>query len=1141
MTVSPAEALHRAFDLTGPLPTGTTVLEASAGTGKTFTLAGLVARYIAEGRARMDELLVVSFSRESTRELRERVRERLAHIRDALGDDAVIDTARIDSGDRVLAHLATGDPGEIAVRARRLEVALASYDAATVATTHGFCQQVLLALGTASDHDEAATLVEDIGDLVTEVADDLYVSRWGRPGADPPALDPATFRALALAVSADPATPLVPDPADQANVPARAAAAVRAEVERRKRRLTLIDYDDLQVRLARTLTDPQSGPTARARLRARFRIVLVDEFQDTDPVQWTILREAFHGHSTLVLVGDPKQAIYRFRGADVHAYLQAAAAAGSVSTLPVNYRSDAPLLRGLDAVFRGAALGHPQIRVSPVAAFHPGRLVGTPGGPDAAVRLRVLPRDDLPLTQSGVAKTAEARGAVVGDVVAETVRLLDGGAQVHPRDGAGAARPLRPGDIAVLVRTNDQARLVSTRLRDARVPVVVSGRTSVFATPAAHEWQLLLEALEQPNRTTRVRRLALGCFVGLTAADLADRGDAAADALALDLRAWTHVLDDRGVAALFEAVSLSSNLQQRVLGAPDGERLLTDLRHIAQALHVAAVEGQLGLTALTAWLRRRRDEAKTDSGLERSRRLSSDAAAVQVITVHMSKGLEFPVVMVPFAWDLFVRSTPLTAVYHDDDGTRIRDVGGPGSPGWDEHVARHQQEEIDDELRLTYVALTRAQSRLLLWWAPTTNTPQAPLHRLLFHDDPHRTAPQRVAVPGNDDAALATLRALAAGSDGCLSVETVRPRPATPWTPDTPVATALTAASLDRTPDLGWRRTSYSSLTSAAHAAHEQALASESEIGQKDDEGEGTAPAPPTGSGGDLADPDAALLDVPSEWDAMPSGARFGTFVHGVLERLDDFGDPAAVAGAVSAEAARSGSGGDPADLLGALTTALATPLGPLANDLALRDIPRGDRLHELDFELPLAGGDEPGSGRPGVAGRRPTLRDLVPLWRRHADGPLASYADALAALEPATLHGYLTGSIDTVLRVAGPGGPSRYLVVDYKTNRLGGGEPLTAWHYRPGAMRDAMIEAHYPLQALLYSVALHRYLRWRQPGYDPGVHLGGILYLFLRGMSGPGLLCADGSAPGVFAWRPPARLVTGTSDLLAGALEARR
>jgi exodeoxyribonuclease V beta subunit len=1132
-----------AFDLLGPLPTGTTVLEASAGTGKTFTIAGLVARYVAEGVANMDELLVVSFSRESTRELRERVRERLVSARDGL-----VDPSLVDPRDELLAYLARTD---VDARRRRLGEALAAFDAATVTTTHGFCQQVMTALGTAGDHDPGALLVEDIGDLVREVADDLYLRKWGTPGAEAPTMTHDAFQELALAAMSDPATRLVPDPsiaglADQPLLRSRIAAAVRAEVDRRKRRQHLIDYDDLLLRLAATLSDPEFGPAAQQRLRERYRVVLVDEFQDTDPVQWSILREPFHGpdhqNGTLVLIGDPKQAIYGFRGADVHAYLDAVRVADTVRTLPNSYRADSLLVKGLDAVFRGAALGDRRIRVVPVTAVHQGRMVRTADS-GAPLRLRVLPRDGLSLVQNGTVKTGEAREAVVADLAGEVVGLLAGGTRVQPRDGCDE-RALQPGDIAVLVRTNAQAQLVSQSLGEVGVPVVVTGRASVFATTAASEWQLLLEALEQPHRATRVRRLALGCFVGMTALELASEDDSATEYLALLLRGWARTLDERGVTALFEAVSLSQSVQPRVLGRPGGERLLTDLRHIAATLNEAAQRGPLGLTGLLAWLRHRRENASRDGGLERSRRLESDAAAVQVITVHTSKGLEFPVVMAPFGWDLFARKDPSTATFHDAADRRVRDVGGPGSPDWAAHVAQHKQDEIDDELRLTYVAMTRAQSRLVVWWAPSYNTPQSPLHRLLLHDDPSTPAPTKIPVP-SDALALADFELLAAGSGGGLAVEVIAPRPVVSWVPAAEPASSLVVAVLDRPLDLTWRRTSYSALTAAAHE-EQPAFGSEPEIGQTDDEG--TSEGAPAAIPADVQDLDHGLLSIPSAWDALPSGASFGTLVHALLETLDDPGDDA-----IRATAAKHFAHSNPtsvpnaAALAAGLITALSTPLGPLADNLALRDLHPSHRLRELDFELPLSGGDT----RKDLAGGRDSgpalLRDLVPLWRRHCPtGPLSDYANALAALEPTPLRGYLTGSIDVVLRVGrvgrvstvgtvGTDSSGRYLVLDYKTNRLGPyDEPLTLWHYRPEALERAMIEAHYPLQALLYGVALHRYLRWRQPGYDPDLHLGGTLYLFLRGMPGPGLNCADGSVPGVFSWRPPSALVTEVSDLLA-------
>ena len=220
-------------------------------------------------------------------------------------------------------------------------------------------------------------------------------------------------------------------------------------------------------------------------------------------------------------------------------------------------------------------------------------------------------------------------------------------------------------------------------------------------------------------------------------------------------------------------------------------------------------------------------------------------------------------------------------------------------------------------------------------------------------------------------------------------------------------------------------------------------------------------------------------------------------------------------------------------ELAAGLAPAFRTSLGPLAGGRALADIPRQDRLAELGFELPLAGGE--------VARADVSLGDLVPLLREHLppDDPLAAYPDALAdpVLAEQTLRGFLTGSIDAVLRVDGPDGEPRYLVVDYKTNWLGPleGPPLTVGQYTPPRMAEAMIRAHYPLQALLYAVAVHRLMRWRQPGYDPDRHHGGVLYLFVRGMAGPTTPAVDGVPCGVFSWRPPGALVTALSDLLDG------
>ncbi|TFH74099.1 exodeoxyribonuclease V [Cellulomonas sp. HD19AZ1] len=1113
------------FDVCGPLPTGTTVLEASAGTGKTFTIAALAARYVAEGHARLPELLLVTFGRMATGELRERVRARLVATERALRDPG----ART-SDDPVVRHLAAVDDAELHRRRARLTVALSEVDAATITTTHGFCQQMLRTLGTTAGGgvvEPGATLLPDVADLEAEVVDDLYLAAYA--GTDAPVLDVDDARAVARAAVSDHAAVLAPDEAPPGTPPdhrVRLARAVRREMVRRRRAAHVVDYDDLLTLLLAALTDPVTGPPAAQRVRARFRVVMVDEFQDTDQVQWQILRTAFHGHRTLVLVGDPKQAIYAFRGADVHTYLEARDVA-TTATLHRSWRTDAPVLAGLGHLLGGAALGDPRIVVHPVEAEHAGH--GLDGG--APVVLRRVTRRAVGAV-GAVPPVAAVRALVARDVAAQTVRTLT---TARLRDGDGW-RAVLPGDVAVLARRNADALAVRDALADVGVPAVVSGLSSVFTTPAARDWLVLLSALAATGDPARVAAAALTPFVGWDGATLAVADDAAREDLADRLRAWSHVLAAQGVAALLQATA-AAGLHERLAARVDGERTLTDVRHVGEVLHAAAREHGLGAAALTEWLRSRIDEAGGDYAEERSRRLETDAAAVQVVTVHAAKGLEFPVVLVPYAWDRWVDTTPAVLRYHDDDGTRRLHVGGRGSPGYEDARERDQAEQAGEELRLAYVALTRAAHQVVAWWAPSKNSATGALSCLVLGArDAEGRPPAAVPVP-RDDHAAAAFDALAAGSGGTVVHEVVDgPAPVVRWQPAPAPAVPLEVAAWRRTVDAAWRRTSYSGLTAAAHdaAPHRAGVADEPEDPGVQDEADG-----PVGTGSP-ADADGALRDVPSPLADLPGGTAFGTLVHHVLEHVDTAApDLAAEVQARCAEAAGAGAalGLEPDALAAALLPSLRTPCGPLLGGRALADVAPGDRLAELDLELPLAGGDL-------AARRAATLDDVAHLLRTHlaGDDPYRAYADRLAALHadertrPGALRGYLTGSIDAVLR-AEVDGTTRYVVVDYKTNRLAPpDEPLTAWHYRPAALHAAMLDAHYPLQALLYQVGLHRFLRWRLPGYDPERHLGGAAYLFVRGMAGPGTPVVDGSPCGVASWRPPAALVVAVSALLDGA-----
>jgi exodeoxyribonuclease V beta subunit len=1115
------------FDVCGPLPTGTTVLEASAGTGKTYTIAALATRYVAEGVAELPQLMLVTFSRAATQELRERVRERLVSAEKGLT------TGRPASADDELLHLlADAPPDEIARRRRRLTRALAGFDAATIATTHGFCSQMLDGLGLAGDLEPDSTFVEDVDDLVVEAVGDLYLHRFAADIAEP-VVSPETALRVARAAVGDPQATLVPDDASEgSSAQLRYALASDAykEVYRRKRIRRLLDYDDLVSRLDDALRDPVRGLAAVERVRSRYRVVLVDEFQDTDPLQWRILETAFHGVTTLVLIGDPKQAIYAFRGADLVTYLDATGTATTHRTLARNWRSDEPLLGALRSVFRGAALGDERIPVREVETQHDTARIDGAGPP---LRLRVIRRSLVGVDDRAKIKVSEARPIVADDLARDVVALLDGPARLALR---GKPRPVSPGDIAVLVRTNDHASLVRDKLAAAGVPAVLTGNKSVFLAPVAREWLTLLRALEQPHRTGVARAAALTCFVGWNPRQLAESGDEGTDELGRLLRAWRDVLAERGVAALLEVVSSSTRLTERLLAADDGERRLTDVRHIGQALHAAAVAGRLGPAAVVEWLQRRINEAAEDAVEERSRRLESDADAAQVVTIHGAKGLQFSVVYVPFGWDRWVGDSFDSLLLHDDDGNRVRDVGGSDGPGHAERREKHLAEELGEDLRLLYVAMTRARCQVIAWWVPATTAEQSPLHRLLFGSfDEGGQPPAKVPLPRDADVRK-RLDALATSAGGTVAIEDVDLGVASRWQPALDETPALAAGVFGRRLDDGWRRTSYTGLTRFVHEglAESPGVSSEPEVEERQDEPD--LPAPPEPPILDLLD--AAMRAVPSPMADFPSGAAFGTLVHGVLETVDASANDLAAElreRCTGAVARRLGALVDPEELATALLPTLDTPLGPLADGLRLRDIGPTDRLAELDFELPLTGGDNPRNGDATLAAMADVLRRHLP-----ASDPLAGYADALDSptINWQRLRGYLSGSIDAVLRMPSNDDDVRYVIVDYKTNWLGtfgpdGVEPLTAWHYRPAALADEMVRAHYPLQALLYAVALHRFLRWRQRHYDPARHLGGVLYLFLRGMCGPETPVVDGTPCGVFSWQTPAALIEDLSALL--------
>lgn len=1098
------------FNLRGPLPAegSTTVLEASAGTGKTFALAGLVTRYVAEGVATLDEMLLITFGKAASRELRERVRSQMVSAAEAFADPASV------GDNEVVRHLLDGSPGELAERHRRLRDALANFDAATIATTHQFCQLVLKSLGVAGDTDAGVTLVENLDALVSEIVDDLYLAHFGQQESDPP-LKPSEALQLAKDVVRNPNTALRPDdpaPGSAAQVRVDFAVGVLDELERRKRRLGILGYDDLLSQLADALERDDSP--ARTRMQELWKVVMVDEFQDTDPVQWKVIERAFSGHAALILIGDPKQAIYAFRGGDIVTYLEAAQTAGERFTLGTNWRSDKVLVDSLQSVLLGAALGNADIVVHEIEAHHVGhRLAGAPH--NDPFRLRVVAREGFNCEGTDTVPIDDIRQHIVRDLAADIGAL-------RASDATLDGRTVGAGDIAVIVETHTDARVCRDGLAAAGIPAIYTGDQDVFASRAAEDWLCLLEVFDQPHRSGLVRAAAATMFFGKTEEDLALSGDELTDHVADTLREWTDHARERGVAAVFEAAKLAG-MRERVLSRQGGERDMTDLAHITQLLQEAAHRDGFSLPALRDWLRSQCDERSGAD--ERNRRLDSDAAAVQIMTVWVSKGLQYPIVYLPFAFNRWVASGDVL-LYHDDAGTRCLHIGGKKSPDRRGVEALHRTEAARNDIRLTYVALTRAQSQVIAWWAPTRDEVNGGLSRLLRgREIGAAEVPDWCEPKITDDEALECFRAWESVGGPVIEESVVVAAPAVT---NPALSTDLTARHFHRSIDTTWRRTSYSGLIRNAETT---GVSSEPEVVVLDDE-VGEIPL--------IAAPAVVGADVVSPMSDLPGGNTFGTLVHAVLETADPFA--ADLAGELE-EQVRKYSAWWPVDasadqLAAALVPLHDTPLGPSASGLTLRQIGLPDRLRELDFEIPLAGGDLTRTA-PEIS-----LSDVGRLLAEHLspDDPLAPYTDRLTrtGLGSQSLRGYLAGSIDVVVRVP-DGDGHRYVVVDYKTNRLGEPDrPLTAADYGRPRLTDAMLHSDYPLQALLYVVVLHRFLRWRQPGYDPARHLGGVLYLYLRGMCGADTPLSDGHPAGVFSWDPPAALVEALSELLdAGRLVA--
>lgn len=1133
---------------------GLQLIEASAGTGKTWTIANLVLRLLLEQGLPIEQILVVTYTKAATAELRERLRMRLAEARDWLhygeSDDPV--------GRVLLKRIPAGEGRFRALT--RLDYALRGFDEAAIFTIHGFCQRVLgdvaLEAGVPFEQtlltDDSALLLELIADQWRRLVHDAHplLLQWlldqhvtpysllralrahiGKPWLQVSAPDAGELevrwqrcsahylqcRTLWLSEAETIAT-LLSSPALKKNIyredwclqwlartdswlrPAQAhtqelfekadrltqdslSASCKAGSEapthpfflawqalliaykalaqaleqrfqhvlaqlyrhcqsalpQRKEVEGVLSYDDLLNRLAQALEGPAAA-FLRQRVRQRFPAALIDEFQDTDPVQYRIFHHLYGDDDAVAwLVGDPKQAIYSFRGADVFTYLEARQDAGQHHSLGVNHRSDEALVAAVNRLFsRPQPFLLPGITFQPVdaarrapSALHCGAQQMAP------LQWRLLPAEGAALSKEEASRRSAQHAA------SEMVRLLSDPAVTLE------GRRLHGGDIAVLVPSHRQGSLMAEALRERGVPCVQQATRNVFFTEEAIALRTLLAAVLQPNRQSTLTAALCSPWFGLEGAALwhlresPERWEQQVE----DFNRYHQLWREQGFLPMARQLMDERRVAEQLLRLQDGERRLTNVLHLLE-LTQAESHVHLGMDSLYRWFcdQTLQPDGSQDEALIR---LESDAQRIRIVTIHASKGLEYPVVFCPFAWDgkLLQRHEQDLLSCRDEAGVATLYLGASADAR-----NRAESERFAEQLRLLYVALTRARHRCYLYWGWVKDAGRAALSWLL-HTTAETLPAHLAATESLDQSGWQTLLADWQARMG----EHMHWQLADDVSPSRWQANVSTpqieVAQFGRHLRSQWQMSSFTALTRNLSAAH---------IELPDHDGR-TQPQP------------AESVTPATGMFAFPKGARPGTFLHSLFEQIDFCAVRPDWQPVVHSLLAGQGyeAHWEPV-LLDMLQATLQQPLDEAGGCLA-QVTPR-ERLVELEFTFP----------QPALS-----MSQLAQLLARPELALPAPSRRALGQLTQQTAAGYLKGYVDLICRIN-----NKFYVIDYKSNWLGN----RAEDYAAPRLEQAIAHEHYYLQYLLYTLALHRYLQQRLPGYQYEQHMGGVRYLFLRG-----------------------------------------
>ncbi|MEJ2724968.1 MAG: exodeoxyribonuclease V subunit beta [Deltaproteobacteria bacterium] len=873
---------------------------------------------------------------------------------------------------------------------------------------------------------------------------------------------------------------------------------VGAALLRKKRQKNIRTFPDLLRSLQEALTGP-GGERLCGSIRAKFKAALIDEFQDTDSVQYAIIKQVFgKGKSILFYIGDPKQAIYAFRGADIFAYMEAARDVKARYTLSENWRSEPQLVKAINTLFSES----PRPFVYREIPFQP---AGPAAGKDPEI-LKLGGRHEPPFQfwfldaskwmdpGKAVSKTV-ARDLIAKAVAAEISRLLR---LSREQKAALGDRPLSEGDMAVVVRRNADAILMQEALSALRIPSVLYTTRNLFDSHEAMETERLLAALVEPSNEALIR--------AALATDMMGYGGEALDALMDDEENWEiclvnfrryHALwQERGFIRMFRTLLSEEGVLKRLIRLSGGERRNTNMLHLMEVLHQISVERKLNMPGVLKWLSEQR-APDTRRREEHQLRLESDEKAVKLVTIHRSKGLEYPVVFCPFVWDrsdMKRSKDPFT--FHDERGG-MRLTLDLGSAEMDENRVLAEKEQLAENLRLLYVALTRAKCRAYLVWG-RFNEAETSAPAYLLHTPPSGDEKDVVKATGEhfrslgDEAVLAEVGRVVGKAQGSMALsdipEGVGEVHAPVWREEVSLAARAFGARIDRR----WKISSFSSLTWGHR--HGEELADRDTL---------VSPVEEAASAVDETEGGESLSGI----FAFPRGTKAGTFLHDLLEHLDfRFTESASSERLVLEKLRQYGFEEIWLETISSmLGKVLSVPLEPGQKGFSLSRVANEDRLNELEFYFPL---------------KLITPADLEKVEMRIGQPKSSAGApQPMGRLEFAPVRGYMKGFIDLVFRFE-----DRFYLADWKSNFLGS----RVEDYDEQGMALAMAESFYTLQYHLYTLALHQYLSVKQRGYDYEKHFGGVYYLFLRGVD-PN----KGSKFGVFRDRPPKELIEELRGLL--------